>query len=386
MAEKKRRWGRVSARPSEYVIKLRNGRVAAHGPGLNVFLWPKDSVAVIPTTIQRVMFVADQVTAEKVGVEVRGIAVFRVADPLLAFRVLEFDDSGAMGHVSEILRDMFVGAARRLVANMTIDACLTRRKEQIAVELMREIAPVVSGTGRPDDPADRGWGVVIDTIEIQDVRILSETVFANLQAPYRASIEMHARESDVQRDRELHLREVEAAHATHAADLELARKRSEAEEKNRLAAIERDERVKAAEVEMARRLERMEHERELERVERDAALEEARIEREAEFARRRAASEQELLEAQLDTERRRGELAAQLARLEREVENLVTPERIDYEFVTNALPALAQAMVESPTDVRVIQLGGDQQGWLTGLLGQVLALRELRNVQTTSDH
>lgn len=380
MNEKKRTWGRLSARPSEYVIKLRNGRVTAHGPGLNVFLWPKDSHAIIPTTIQRVGFLADQVTSEKVGVEVRGIAVFRVADPLLAFRVLEFDEHSGMERVCEILRDMFVGAARRLVANMTIDACLTRRKEQIAQELMREIAPVVSGTGRPDDPADRGWGLVIDTIEIQDVRILSETVFANLQAPYRASIELRARQSDVERDREVHLREVEAAHATHAADLELARKRHEAEEKSRLASIERDERLKAAEVEGQRRLATVQHQRELERAEREAALEEAHIDRQAEFARRRAAAERELLDVQLETQRRRGELEADLKRLEREVENLVTAERVDYEFVTQVLPALATAMVESPSDMHIVQIGTDQQGWLNGLLGQIVGLRKMLRV------
>ena len=32
-------------------------------------------------------------------------------------------------------------------------------------ELVREIAPVVSGEGRMEDATDRGWGVVVDTIE-----------------------------------------------------------------------------------------------------------------------------------------------------------------------------------------------------------------------------
>ncbi len=55
---------------------------------------------------------------------------------------------------------MFAGAARRLVANLTVDECLSRRKEGIATELMREIAPVVSGHGRVDDETDMGWGVI----------------------------------------------------------------------------------------------------------------------------------------------------------------------------------------------------------------------------------
>lgn len=47
-------------------------------------------MAIIPTSIQRLQFVADQVTQEKVGVKVTGIAVYRVAEPLIAFRMLNF--------------------------------------------------------------------------------------------------------------------------------------------------------------------------------------------------------------------------------------------------------------------------------------------------------
>jgi hypothetical protein len=57
---------------------------------------------------------------------------------------------------------------------------------------MEEIKPVVSGSGRAEDTTDQGWGVMIDTIEIQDVKILSKEVFEHLQAPYRAEIAMKA--------------------------------------------------------------------------------------------------------------------------------------------------------------------------------------------------
>lgn len=41
----------------------------------------------MPTTIQKLQLTADQVTREKVGVEVTGLAVYRIVDPLLAFRM-----------------------------------------------------------------------------------------------------------------------------------------------------------------------------------------------------------------------------------------------------------------------------------------------------------
>src|SRR5688572_25825001 len=186
--EKMKRWGFIAAKPSEYLIHVRRGQVVERttGQGASCFKWPWDSVAIVPTTNNRLQFVADQVTREKIGVEITGLAVYRIVDPLIAFRMLNFSFAErASEKLQELLREMFVGAARRLVANLSVEECLTRRKEGIAEELMREIAPVVSGRGRLDDKTDAGWGVVLDTIEIQDVRVLSSTVFENMQARYR---------------------------------------------------------------------------------------------------------------------------------------------------------------------------------------------------------
>ncbi len=187
-------WGLVSARPSEFLICMRGGEVVKAGQGASVFKWPWESISVVPTTVQRLHFTADQVTREKVGVQVTGLAVYRIAMPLIAFRMLNFSfTERAQEKLQQLLVEMFVGAARRLVSNLGVEDCLSKRKEGIAVELMREIAPVVSGSGRPEDQTHRGWGVVIDDIEIQDVRILSQSVFQNLQAAYRQQQELRAR-------------------------------------------------------------------------------------------------------------------------------------------------------------------------------------------------
>lgn len=349
-----RAWGRVTARPHEYLIQLRGGRIVRHGPGLSVFKWPWDSITRIPTSVQRASFVADQVTSEKVGVEVRGVAVFRVADPMLAFRMLEFGETHSMQRVTDILQDMFVGAVRRQVANMSVDACLTRRKEEIASELMREIAPVVSGAGRPDDATATGWGLVIDTIEIQDVRILSETVFENLQAPYRSDIEMKARRSTVERDREVHLRQVDSRKKTLEADLDLQRREHEADEARRLSVIQRDERVQTAELESTRRLAELEHERQLREMEQAAERTAEELEREFEGRSRRVELEGPLVERELEIERRRQTLRTDLRRLDQEVDNTISDERIKYALVTETVPAIARCLAARG--------GGDKMG------------------------
>ena len=125
------RWGRVTANANEFLIQMRRGRVIHSGQGLSCFKWPWDSVAVVPTSIAKLTFSADQVTVEKVGVEVRGLAVYRIADPLLAFRMIDGDRSS----LTEILRDMFVGATRRIVARLTLDELAAQRLE---AELARQ--------------------------------------------------------------------------------------------------------------------------------------------------------------------------------------------------------------------------------------------------------
>lgn len=340
---RRRRWGRVWARPSEYLIQLRGGRVVRHGPGLSVFLWPRDTVAILPTSIRRLAFTADQVTAEKVGVAVTGVAVYRIAEPLLAFRMLpSAEDGGApLEQLEMILKDMFVGAARRLVAGMTVDACLRQRKEAIAEELLREIRPVVSGRGRPDDATTEGWGVVLDTIEIQDVRILSEKVFSDLQAPFRAELELRARTAQVARDREVHLREGEAERVRIEADAELQRRKAAAE-------FERLQRENEAARWSAER------QAELERFHTEARLSRAALEAEAETALHARRLEQQRLE---------GELRQAQARAAKELENLLPEQRIRYEFVTRALPAIARMFAESLGPIHVTQIsGGDGHG------------------------
>ncbi len=214
--QKTKRWGFVTAKPSEFLVHVRRGAVRrkSSGQGATCFKWPWDAVSIVPTSLQRLSFRADQVTNERVGVEVVGLAVYRIAEPLIAYRVLNFSyPERAQQKLEHTLTGMFVGATRRLVANLTVDDCFQKRKSALAEELIREISPIVSGEGRPEDSTDRGWGIVIDTIEIQEVRILSEKVFAAMQAPYRAVLDRTAREARAEADKLIALRESECVRA-----------------------------------------------------------------------------------------------------------------------------------------------------------------------------
>ncbi|RYZ39854.1 MAG: hypothetical protein EOO71_18430 [Myxococcaceae bacterium] len=311
--DKVKGWGLITARPSEFLIHMRRGRVReVSGQGASCFKLPGDSVAIVPTSIQRLQFTADQVTSEKVGVAVTGLAVYRIADPLVAFRMLNFSyPERAQEKLAELLREMFVGAARRLVANLTVEECLTRRKEGIAEELMREIAPVLSGQGRLEDRADKGWGVLLDTIEIQDVRVLSASVFEHMQARYRREQERQAREAELTKERFVRREETEGERV-----LNLQKLAAREEVRQRTQATEEQARLEQLAVEARVAGTKLAHERQAQQeqtaVEREVALaklaaqEEVRAQTQAadEQARLEAlATEARLSEAQLNSER-----------------------------------------------------------------------------------
>jgi len=230
------KWGRVTAQPNEFLIQMRNGKVVHAGQGATCFKWPSDSVTLVPTSLAKLSFAADQVTLEKVGVEVKGLAVYRIAEPMVAYKMIDLDRTA----LTDVLREMFVGATRRIVAGLSLDECITHRKDRVASELMKEIAPILAGEGAPSDTNGAGWGVVLDTIEIQDVRVLSQEVFARLQAPFREKLALEALLAET-RVAEQRAR-VDAA----KQEADLARQRRKAEADRERAAIENTAKEAAA--------------------------------------------------------------------------------------------------------------------------------------------
>lgn len=397
--EKTKRWGFVSAKPSEFLVHVRRGQVRkSSGQGAVCFKLPWDSVAVIPTSLQQLSFRADQITVEKAGIEVVGLAVYRIADPLIAYRVLNFSyPERAQEKLEETLTSMFVGAARRLIANLTVDDCLQKRKAALADELLREVAPVVGGEGRPDDTTAQGWGIVVDTIEIQEVRVLSDALFSQMQAPYRAALDRRAREARAEAEKEITAREAACNRAIEEARISNAlvvaqRKRDLAQQQLEIerdladrklveqAALEaRRQAIEtgAREAETARRLRLDELHKQ------EAASELAAFAVLAEAAAKRAELERATLA--LDVERRRAH--AELERLEGEGDAAVaqahalvraTVAQAEARLkLAEKLPELAGAIGGRIGEMKITHIGGDAAGALGAVTGAVQSIVDL---------
>lgn len=409
--DKMKSWGIISARPSEFLICMSGGKVAKAGQGASVFKFPWNSVAIVPTTVQRMHFVADQVTSEKVGVKVTGIAVYRIASPLVAFRMVNFSyPERAQEKLREMLEEMFVGAVRRLVANLTVEECMTRRKDALALELMREVAPVVQGRGHPGDSTEKGWGIVLDTIEIQDVRVLSQTVFVNMQAAFReelarsAALAKLAAESEVKRVRDAALERGRLEEIAAKARVEERRVDQErmlklgeatAAQEVALAKLAAQAQVDAQTVAQSRaqKLAQIEADRAQEAARGEALLEAARVKMEVDLAEwqrtevvveahtrvvaaRKVLKEGQLVGERLDVARSQLRQDQELERLarQRDIENQVTPEVIQL-AVAQKLPEMAQAFHQKMGQVHVTAVdGANPFGYVAAAVEGVMGL------------
>jgi regulator of protease activity HflC (stomatin/prohibitin superfamily) len=188
-----RRFGYIVAGPAEFAIHRRRGRTRKVGLGISLFCLPLiDRCYLVPSTAQSISFAADQITAENQGVEVGGFAVWKVGDPEKAAASFEFSSSAAaLASNSENLRNVVESAIRHQVANMTIEDALQKRGS-IILQLKNELTYIA---GR--------CGLVIETVEIRNVKILSSQLFAQMQAPFRDKMRLDSETSTLLTEKRL---------------------------------------------------------------------------------------------------------------------------------------------------------------------------------------
>jgi flotillin len=328
-----RSWGWVSARPSEFLVVYRGGALSQSlsRQGGRFFKWPSDSYVVVPTTLKEVVFHASQVTTDFVDVKVRGMVVYRVAEPLRIYRLINFADRpAAEAKLAQMISDLCRSLAKWLVANLRLEECVRRRKEEIAGALAREVGEIAT---------DR-WGVEIVTVDVQDVFIQDEALFSAMQAGFRAEKEREARLARLEAERGVETRRIANERALEQDRQELA-------------------------LERARQAEELERRRLLDAEER------ARIAAEGELQRARLTTEARRLQADEELRVYRERLAA---------EGAAAPASLERLFVSEALPRIAEALTTGLEGARlhVFQAGEGAAGFLPLLVRQVMDLARRR--------
>lgn len=343
----KQRFGYISAYPHEYLIHFRGGKLnkTTSGQGARCFKWPRDTVFIIPTSLKEIVFEANQLSIDNVDVRVRGMAIYRISNPMQIYTMLNFSNrQQAEEKLARMIGDLCRSIVKWLVANMKVEECLRKRKEDIAGALKREISLVVSD-------AEKGWGVEVVTIDIQDVYIQSKEIFDAMQVLFKTEKLQASQLSqlEMQKDIEVRKLEQEIELTRYHRDKELERARIEAEiESQKIALAQENESKKFA-------LDRY-------RVEQNEAISKFKLEQELERERHKIRALAEKAQTELESQKLAHEVEIEALQKRVEVENSATPLSLERNFIEVALPAVAEALARSMNNSRISIIQGNGEG------------------------
>lgn len=255
--------------PTEWLLVISDGELKQAGVGITAILGPMDQAVRLPAAIHKVSLSAQQVSQEMQGVEVSGFIVWtvnRVGDgPFKCYRYLEGLSGDGLREASSHIKGMAESIIRHQVANLRLQEVITNRT-LLRNKVREEMQSVV-----------QGWGIWLETVEVTDVRVLSSSVFDDLQTEYRQELRGKAEQARIAGTRAINLERDRADDEVQRARDELEQERERLELWGKLE-LER-ERAKVGEESHLLELEKLKRRREVE-------LQEVAIE--GEVARRRA--------------------------------------------------------------------------------------------------
>lgn len=275
----------LRAEPTMDVLRYRRGRLVGHGPGLAFwFRAANTGIAEVPLDDRELPFVFHVRSADFQEVAVQGAITFRVADPELVARRVDFTISLANGRWTSAPLEQVAGLVTQLAQQFVIDELARRDLRAILADGVAPIRQRIEA-GLAAEPALEELGLSVVAVRVAQVAPAAEIEKA-LRQPTREAIQQQADE---------------AAFARRAAAVDKERAIGENELGNRIELARREEELVGREGANARR-----------REEESAAA--AQVAAQAEDERKRLAAQREadatdlLGTAQLRVERERAEI------------------------------------------------------------------------------
>jgi len=208
------------------MIVLKNGEMKTSGVGLKTFIWPGETCITFPSKLRQVTFTAEQVTQEMQGVAVTGMlvwSVYREDDgPFKCYKSFGDDLKRNSNMANEKMMNLSKSIIRDRIANMSIN------------EIIRNRAKLRDGVREEIQKLITGWGIWLETIEILDVQIASNTLFKNLQTEFREKTRQEAETISATISNELRNEELERNKAISTLEQTYAHKRREFEDEQNI--------------------------------------------------------------------------------------------------------------------------------------------------------
>lgn len=166
------------------MLILNNGNLKRYGIGVSTFKGPYDQVIKFPAKVNKVSM-NEQTTCNMQNISFTATIVWSIMrdndGPYKAYKNLGQDI--CLETPEESNRALCMKARDKFkqnLANMQISEVLNQRdilRSRVRKEIQEEV---------------RGWGVWIETVELEEVMILDNQLFKNMQAHFREVTEQHA--------------------------------------------------------------------------------------------------------------------------------------------------------------------------------------------------
>ena len=254
------------------------------GVGAGAWVWPGGTHAVVPAVKQEACFEMTQESKDGIPLRFKGVAVYRVIDPVAAAKAFDFPSGEGARRVGEILSHVCLGELRDLVARLSMRECIEQRKTVLSESVTAALERVLAGAA-----PEGTWGLSLEILQIAQVFIVDGELRAALEAELRHEIVGRSQTSDIETREAVERARLASARRLQAETLESTRQQHRVEKESLRSRQELD----------------------LERATLEGDLALARSERDAAVAERA-----------LTLERRRADLALDVARRARERETV----------------------------------------------------------------
>lgn len=311
--------GVITVAPNEYVVHTRLGNIINQGLGQTFFCLPfVDSYVKFSITPRKINFYADNITKEKQGVGIDGFLIWSIEDGDKAYKKVDSSEEQALDNLSLQLIDLSVSITRSAISNMSLDNVLANRKvlvDELAMQLKEIIVD---------------WGLKIEAIEIKEVKVLSDTLFESMQAPFRNEQLKFAEHSRLETRQSIQTAEseTEAAVRIQMAENDLNAKKIEIDNQDKEKLLLHEAKLKDEQRELKEKIQTLENQnREVikeKELEKDQAVQEKELIQATEEAKRVVLSEQN------ETSKYEAELQANIHKMEKSYEIEIKDKELDY--------------------------------------------------------
>lgn len=218
----------INARPTEFLVVSRGGKLRNLGVGGNAVLWPGTTVVTVPSVKQEACFAMTQESRDGIPLRFKGIVIFRVVDPVAAATFFDFGSDQGLHQLQEIISHVCLGELRDLVSHMSMAECIEQRKSTLTETVSAALRAVAE---KGDGLDDIHWGIAIDLVQVAQVFIVDDELRTKLEAELRDEVEARSQQSRIEMEQRVELVRL-------GSERRLAEERLENEREQRRIALE----------------------------------------------------------------------------------------------------------------------------------------------------